>query len=110
MIKNIVLMTLMVASIMACKDSARKATIYTKQSEAVATVDSEQDIDAIVATWQSKQRALEKLMPLFEYKVEMDVDGEKQVWLFNKAGYLMKEGSSELYKVKDSSALTKHLN
>ncbi len=109
MFKNISLMILMVAALMACKDAAQKATIYTKQSEMVASVDSQKEVKAIVETWQSKQRALEKIMPLFEYKVEMDVDGEKQVWLFNKAGYLMQEGSSKLYKVQDPSALTKHL-
>lgn len=96
-----VLVVLSVVILAGCKTSASKAMIYDQDSKLLKTIDNQKTLTKVISTWKSKERALEKLLPLFEYKIEMDVDGEKQIWRFNKAGYLMQEGNSLLYKVKD---------
>lgn len=93
----IIMATIITTGLVACK-SATKATIYNDKSEVLTVVEDSTSLSELTKAWNAKERALEKLMPLFEYKVEMDIDGKKEIWMFNKGGYLMKEGSSFLYK------------
>ncbi len=95
--------------LVACKQNA-KATIYNDKAEVLKVIDEKSAVAEIVQAWKVKERALEKLMPLFEYKIEMEVDGETQMWRFNKAGYLMKEGESVLYKTSKKDVFIKHLD
>ncbi len=100
---------ILVILVVGCKNSADKAIIYTEKSELIATIDDQKALDEVVAAWKAKERALEKLMPLFEYKIEMDINGEKQVWFFNKAGYLMQENTSTLYKTSQKEVLSQYV-
>lgn len=107
-ILGFVLVVLLATVLFACKQST-KATIYNDKSEVLKVIESSKDLSEITDAWSAKERALEKLMPLFEYKIEMDVDGKKQVWMFNKAGYLMQEGDSVLYKTSKKAVFAKHV-
>lgn len=106
---GIILAILLATVLVACKDSS-KATIYNNKSEVLKVVDDSAALVEITDAWRAKERSLEKLMPLFEYKIEMDIDGEKQIWRVNKAGYLMKEGESTLYKTPQKDVLAKYLD
>lgn len=48
---------------------------------------------------EARKRSYEKLMPLFEYEIKFNRNGVEEVWRVNRAGYVMKSGSSELYKM-----------
>jgi len=61
-------------------------------------------ITALVTALENREQRFEKLLPFFEYQLEVVENGEKQTWKVNKAGYLQKSDSSELYKM-DVSAL-----
>ncbi len=100
---------LLATVLVACKSST-KATIYNNKSEVLNVIEDSDSVKEIVAAWQAKERSLEKLMPLFEYKIGMEVDGEQQIWRVNKAGYLMKEGESVLYKTSQKDVLAKYLD
>ncbi|NVJ67865.1 MAG: hypothetical protein HWE16_15375 [Gammaproteobacteria bacterium] len=106
---GIIVVVLLATFLVACKTSS-KATIYNNKSEVLKVVEDSASVKEIIGAWKAKERALEKLMPLFEYKIEMDIDGDKQVWRVNKAGYLMQEGDSILYKTPQKAALAKYLN
>lgn len=92
----------------ACKQDA-KAMIYNDKSELITTIDDSAAVAEIVDAWKAKKRAPEKILPLFEYKIELDIDGETQVWRFNKAGYLMKENENTLYKTPQKDVLSKYV-
>jgi len=61
-------------------------------------------IAALVAALENREQRFEKLLPFFEYRLDVTENGKKQTWKVNKAGYLQKSDSSELYKM-DVSAL-----
>jgi len=61
------------------------------------------DVSAVMTALDNRERRYEKLMPLFEYKLDVTKDGDRQTWYVNKAGYLRKSDSSDLYKMDVSS-------
>lgn len=90
-----------------CKKEVSKATLYTEDSKQIRVIEDTLTLDALVDSWKAKEESMEKLMPLFEYKVELDIDGKMQMWNFNKAGYFMQEGQSQLYKTPKTDVLIK---
>ncbi len=105
----LIVSVLLMVGLTACK-KANKATIYNDKSEVLKVLDDSKSIAEIVDAWEAKERVLEKIMPLFEYQIEMEVDGEKQMWRFNKGGYLMKDGESIVYKTPKSEAFARYLD
>lgn len=91
--------------LIACKDTMKEAKVYTEQSDLIKVVEDKEQLANLSEAWKNKQKTLEKLLPLFEYKVELSIDGDKQVWLFNKAGYLKQEGGNTLYKTDKKDIL-----
>ncbi len=82
-------------------------TLISKDSgETLSEFSDSANTSAILAALESRERRYEKLMPFFEYKLNVSQNGEEQVWYVNKAGYVRKWDSSDLYKM-DVSAVFK---
>lgn len=79
-------------------------SLASKDSGETLTEFSDSDnVSAIMNALENKERRYEKLMPLFEYRLDVTQDGEQQVWYVNKAGYVRNQNSSELYKMDVSA-------
>ena len=61
-------------------------------------------IGNLLTALDNREQRYEKLLPLFDYRLDITKDGEPQTWLVNKAGYVRKSDSPELFKM-DVSAL-----
>lgn len=107
--KYMALVCLLVTAVLliGCKKELNKATLYTENAKQVRVIDDSVTLEALVDSWESKQIALEKLLPLFKYKVKLELDGKVQTWSFNTDGYLMQEGETQLYKTPKTEVLKK---
>ncbi len=81
-----------------------KVSLASKDSgEMIKEFSDTDEISLLVAALDSRERSYEKLYPLFEYKLNISANGEQETWFVNKAGYLRKSDSSELYKMDVST-------
>lgn len=71
--------------------------------ELIQEFTSPDQVSLLVKALDDRERRYEKLFPLFEYSLTITNEGEEQTWLVNKAGYLRKADSSDLYKMDVSS-------
>ncbi|MEM7083601.1 MAG: trypsin-like peptidase domain-containing protein [Pseudomonadota bacterium] len=73
-----------------------------------ARITDAQTVRAIATAFNERERRYEKIKPLFEYELEMDMDGQTQTWLVSPKGYVQQAGSYELYRV-DMATLAPHM-
>ncbi len=83
---------------------AEKVTLVSKDTGAIVKeFDDADNLSVLMAAIEKRERRYEKLLPLFEYRLNVTSNGEVQTWLVNKAGYLRKSDSPELYKTDVSA-------
>lgn len=100
-------LVLVAFALVGCKKEVSKATLYTEDSKLIRVIEDAETIDALVDAWKAKEVALEKILPVFEHKLELELDGKVQTWMFHKAGYLMQEGGEQMYKTPKTDVLMK---
>ncbi|MFK8032095.1 MAG: PKD domain-containing protein [Gammaproteobacteria bacterium] len=69
-----------------------------KESERTAITNA-QDINALTKAFDKRQRRYEKIRPIYEYELHLDIGGVSEVWNISPSGYMQKPGSYELYKM-----------
>lgn len=77
--------------------------LINRQTKSATSMSDAKTIAALQKAFVEREQTMEKLMPLFEYAIKFEQGGEVQTWRLNKAGYLMQEGGSKLYKMDTSS-------
>ncbi len=79
-------------------------TLASKDSgEIVREFKGTDEVSSLMSAFDNRERRYEKLMPLFEYKMNVNNNGEQETWFVNKAGYIRRADSSELYKMDVST-------
>ncbi len=78
-------------------------------SKSKARITDASHIAQMVESFNNRERRFEKIKPLYEYEIQMNLAGREETWQLSPSGYLQKAGSSELYKM-DMSILKNYMN
>ena len=85
------------------------ATFFNKMDHQVGYTSDPQQLAQMFEVWQNKQRVLEKIMPLFDYTIKVQINGQTEVWKYTQAGYLMGKTDSKLYKISDPQVFNRNI-
>ncbi len=96
-------------SAQAADDSDRVVLVKRGLEKSVATITEKAKVERMVSAFESRERRYEKIKPMFEYEMRIEVDGETHTWMVSPSGYIQQEKSYELYKmdVSDLKGLLK---
>ena len=89
----------------ACKSmptqNSENLNIYNKNDDLVISLDDTKIISSVQRALENRKKTYVKILPQYEYYIDLPLEGKKQKWLVTASGYIAdKKEPGQLYKVE----------